>query len=716
MSEGARVETETVENLIGQVRKGEILLPEFQRGYVWNTDQVRALVRSMYRGHPTGHLLIWRTYRPGKIRGETRDSDGYSRLLLDGQQRLTSLYTLFEGAAPPFYEGESLFFDLYFNARTEEFRFWQSTIMKDEPTWISVAQFLGDGGVAAVLRRIGSMTDSDRELFSDGDVLERLGQLDQLRNYRYTLDTLQGDDLDVEEVVQIFNRVNSAGTPLKKHDLALAHVCSVWPEARREMRKFTDEMEAAGFGVDLAFLIRCVAGVASDSVLLEGGFYKVGISDLQLAWKKTRAAFEHLVNVLRHEAYVDRIADLGSPYVLMPLTVFLARNDAAFDSQQQKQGFLRWMYLASIWTRYSGSTETKLQKDISRLDDPDPVAQLLAAIAQDRGRLHLEAKDLEGKGAGTSVYKMSYIVARARGAQDWFTGETLYRQSVGKAAGLESHHIFPRAVLRKALKGRGYTDLEQRKMINELANRAFLTQKANRKISSSPAAEYLPDVEERVPGALRAQCVPMNRELWEVEQFEAFLIRRQQLLALALNEFVDSWVPDKAEPASVRDSEVPSLLARGESANLEFKSTLRWDVAQRQVNKGLEKVIAKTVAGFLNSQGGGTLLIGVADDGSVYGLEADYRVIRGGDRDGFENHLTQTLARSLGESALAFVNASFHTIDGLDVCRIAVEPSDHPIYVFEANESRFYLRTGNSTRALPPHEFAKYVAHRWGSL
>ncbi|MBC7221194.1 DUF262 domain-containing protein, partial [Candidatus Bipolaricaulota bacterium] len=112
----------TVQELISEIRRGEILLPEFQRGYVWNNDQVRMFAQSLYRRHPTGHLLTWRTYKPAPVRGGEAKANSHSVLLLDGQQRLTTLYVLFEGVAPPFYEGEKLFFDLYFNMQTEEFR------------------------------------------------------------------------------------------------------------------------------------------------------------------------------------------------------------------------------------------------------------------------------------------------------------------------------------------------------------------------------------------------------------------------------------------------------------------------------------------------------------------------------------------------------------------------------------------------------------------
>ena len=99
-------------------------------------------MQSLYLKHPTGHLLTWRTYKPSLVRGAQTPRDGHSVLLLDGQQRLTTLYVLFQGEAPLFYEGESLYFDLHFNMQTEEFRFYQISRMANDPTWIGVHEFL----------------------------------------------------------------------------------------------------------------------------------------------------------------------------------------------------------------------------------------------------------------------------------------------------------------------------------------------------------------------------------------------------------------------------------------------------------------------------------------------------------------------------------------------------------------------------------------------
>jgi hypothetical protein len=701
-------EVRSIAELLTQIRRGEILLPEFQRGYVWNSDQVRGLFQSLYRKHPTGHLLVWKTYKPSPVRGAAATTDGHSLLLLDGQQRLTSLFVLFEGKAPPFYEGESLFANLCFNVQTEEFRFWQKTVMEKNPAWINVHTFLRQG-LDSLLEKLDSLPGEVQDMFQKN--LSRLSRLNRIREYTYTVDQLSGDEYTVDQVVDIFNRVNKAGTPLTKADLALAHICSIWPEAREELRGFSRAMGKHGFGVDMNFLVRCIAGVAAGSVLLEGAFFRVEAERLQSGWKAVRGGFEHLVNVLRHEAFIDGLNDVPTLYVLVPLTVYLARHDGVFPSDSIKRRFIRWMYLAGIWSRYSGATDTKLQQDVSLVGGPDldPTHELEASILRERGRLTLEASDLAAASIQSAYATFSYVLARAREARDWFSGIRLYDKAVGKSNGLESHHIFPKAVLANA----GYDASDDRKAINELANRAYLTQKANRKIHSKSPSEYLPDIEANQPGALRAQCVPMDRSLWAPERYQDFLAARRHLLAQAMNDFIASWIPGEAID-EVDEAAVRRRISVGENDTLEFKSSLRWDRKESRVNKDVERAVIKTLAGFLNARKGGTLLIGVTDSRGLIGLEDDYASLPKNDRDGFELHLRQLVARDLGESVSAFLTLTFHQLDAHDVCQVTVEPSDHPVYVPEGQSSALYLRVGNATRPLPVNEAVRYVQGRWG--
>ena len=699
-------DTRQVHELLAQIDRGEILLPEFQRGYVWRRDQVRGLVQSMYRRHPTGHLLIWKTYKPSKVRGADPSEEGSSLLLLDGQQRLTSLYTLFEGKPPPFYEGESLFFDLHFNVQTEEFRFYQKSQMLNNPSWISVHDFLRQG-LGTFVSGLYTMEREHRETLEPN--LARLADLDGIRNYTYAVDHVSDEDYTVEEVVGIFNRVNSAGTPLTKADLAIAHICSLWPEARGEFRTFSAKLGDNGFPFDLDFLVRCLAGVATGSVLLEGSFLRTPAETLQDGWARLQPALEHLVGVLRHEALVSSPRDLPTTTMLVPATVYLARQGGRFPSDIIRRRFIRWMFLAALWARYSGSAETKLQQDVALVanGDPDPVPELEAAILRERGRVVLEEGDLDRATVSSAVAYLVRVVARHRNARDWFTGVHVYDRATGRSAGGERHHVFARKILEKA----GMTDSRR---INAVANRVLLTRKAPLEVRKSSPADYLPLVDETQPGALRDQSVPLDPELWKPENFLDFLAARRGLLAEAANEFIASWLPPEGAD---RHSEqyVRELIAGGESSALEFKSSLRWNLSEQRVNKVIELMTIKTVAGFLNSDGG-TLLIGVGDDGEPLGLQRDFETLsKKPDRDGLELHLQQLFIRTFGEAtASSFLTVNFHQIDSRDICQVTVESSDHPVYVEQkGQQAAFWLRVGNATRSLPIDEAVRHIQTRW---
>ncbi len=697
-------QTRSIQELLSQIRRGEILLPEFQRGYVWNRNQVRGLMQSLYRKHPTGHLLIWSTYKPSLVRGDEAPRNGHSLLLLDGQQRLTTLHVLVEGVAPRFYEGESLFFDLYFNVQTAEFRFWQKTRMQRDPAWIGVHEFLSEG-LTALLERIGSLDENRRAVFQGN--LARLSRLDQIRNYTYTVDQVSGDEFTVDEVVDIFNRVNSKGTPLTKADLALAHICGLWPEARAELRAFNAKMAERGFNVDFNFLVRCLAGVATGSVLLEGAFLKTPAPVLQSAWRNMQPAFEHLIGVLRHEAFVGGLGDLPTNYVLVPATIYLAHQGGHFPTDAIRRRFVRWIFLAGLWARYSGAGETKLQQDVALVSgkDIDPTHELEAAILRERGRLTLEASDLDRARINSAVALLARVVARSRQARDWFTGIPIFDSASGPSRREQRHHIFPKPLLKKA-------GIDDTMRINAVANRAVLAQPAPKELSRQAPSDYLPSVEAHQPGALKAQSVPMDRELWRPERFLDFMAERRRLLATAMNEFIASWIPE-VDPGSIDEQGVRHLVAEGENDQAEFKSSLRWDRREERVNKGLEQAVVKTLAGFLNAKGG-TLLVGVDDSGAAAGIAVDYATLSKSDRDGFEVHLRQILARDLGEVAAAsFLTVNFHEIDGEDICQVTVDPSDHPIWVERPTGAVLYLRSGGATRPLPIKEAVKYIWRHW---
>jgi len=151
-----------------------------------------------------------------------------------------------------------------------------------------------------------------------------------------------------------------------------------------------------------------------------------------------------------------------------------------------------------------------------------------------------------------------------------------------------------------------------------------------------------------------------------------------------------------------------SLIARGESERLEFKMSLRWDFRLKRANRVLEQVIAKAIAGFLNHQGG-TLLIGVEDNGEIVGLQSDFQTLKHKNTDGFERALMDLVKTFLGGNACALVHCRFHTQDESIVCRINIEKSNQPVYLNDGKTSRYMLRTGNATSELDAEEAHSHI-------
>lgn len=158
--------------------------------------------------------------------------------------------------------------------------------------------------------------------------------------------------------------------------------------------------------------------------------------------------------------------------------------------------------------------------------------------------------------------------------------------------------------------------------------------------------------------------------------------------------------------------DVKILISQGESSILEFKSSFRWDIKQSQVNRALQIVVLKTIAGFMNSNGG-TLLVGVADNGQIFGLEKDYQSLKKSNRDGFEQAIITAVSTNLGTDLIQFVQIVFHSIDGNDICRVIIMQASRPVFFKHGGDTKFYTRTGGSTRELNIEEATKFIANRW---
>lgn len=154
--------------------------------------------------------------------------------------------------------------------------------------------------------------------------------------------------------------------------------------------------------------------------------------------------------------------------------------------------------------------------------------------------------------------------------------------------------------------------------------------------------------------------------------------------------------------------DLPSLIKSGESERLEFKSSVRWDFRLERANKALESIIAKSIAGFMNHNGG-SLLVGINDAGEIIGLQNDYKTFKHKNRDGFELFINDLVETRLGGELCTLVHCSFHELNGKDICRVFIDTSSVPVYVQDGKVARYYLRTGNGTRELDAREAHAHI-------
>ena len=185
------------------------------------------------------------------------------------------------------------------------------------------------------------------------------------------------------------------------------------------------------------------------------------------------------------------------------------------------------------------------------------------------------------------------------------------------------------------------------------------------------------------------------------------------LLSLGFYQLAHKRLLDLDALKAELDKDLPSIIRQGEGPLLEFKSSLRWDLQETRVNRSLEAVVLKTLAGFFNSHVGGTLLIGVADNGEILGLEQDFQTLKKPDQDGFEQTLMTAISTNLGADLCPLVHILLHTLADKTVCRVIVSPASRPVFISQANAPKFFVRTGGGTRDLNIQEALEYVGARW---
>ncbi len=551
---------------------GKIALPAFQRGYVWKRRQVRQFFDSLYRGHPVGSLLTWLT---------SRDDGAATELLLDGQQRVTSLYGVIKGRAPDFFSGDDRAFSgLHFHATDERFEFLQPIKMKDDPNWFDVTKVMqaGPNGIAALMADKLAASDGTLDAESQMRTMGHLLQLLGVTGVDLHVEQITDENKRIDTVVDIFNRLNSAGTTLSSGDLALARIAAKWPEVRDEMRQQVEQWSKHRYHFTVDWLLRCVNSVVNGEAAFQYLHDTPG-EDIRNGLHTTVKYVDAMLNEISSTLGLDHDRVVFGRYSIPVLVRHLALRPPGLMSSDERKGLLYWFLQAGMRGRFSGTTEAKIKQDLLVVDGTvDGIERLIADIGTKWGRRQVTASDFDAWSLGARLYPVLYWLTRVGGAKNLCDGAELKTGLLGKGAELEVHHIFPKAVLYDA-------EYEYEKpQVNALANLCFLTSECNKWIGAACPAEptqfpkgkhdpdlhhvslhgYFAFLEEKNPGVLESQWIPMDEELWKVKNFPAFLEARRGLLAAAANRHLTALYPGHGEVHEAIDGSlqvaVPSAL------------------------------------------------------------------------------------------------------------------------------------------------------------
>lgn len=558
----------SIRELVSKIERGEIRLPEMQRQYVWQKTRVRDLLDSLYRGYPSGTILTWETdeyvaTRDFAMEQETSASGAF-QLLLDGQQRLTSLSAILRGDKVKV-RGRKTPIDILFNLdhpdelkintevfeddesdndrevdpdapeanedemakRADEMAFIvHSNKLAQLPNWVSVTEVFKSQSDKPFLKKAG-VTDMDDERYDK--YTDRLSRLRAIAEYEYRVHILDRAK-SYEEVTEIFVRVNSLGAKLRSSDLALAQITARWRDSLKIFQEFEQECIDKGFNLSLAVHLKNLVAFATG----QSRFKTVGklpLTKLKTSWDEAKAAMVFALNFLRANADIDSPALLSSPFIVITLAVYGHYKNYTLTPDDSEE--LRyWVLVANAKARYSrGSSETFLDEDLRAIQKGAGVQGLLQSLRTQVGRLDIQANDLENRNSRSAYFKSMFMAFKKAGAKDWRDQLVISLKHSGSQHSLQFHHLFPQAVLKKQNK--------ETREINDICNLSFISGHTNRKISDKEPAKYLPDYIEKVgEDELKRQCIPLDRSLWELDRYDDFLRARRKLIAEHLNEYI----------------------------------------------------------------------------------------------------------------------------------------------------------------------------------
>ena len=770
-------------DLLRDAHDGSLQLPDFQRSYVWDDEDVQNLIASVAKGYPIGAFLSLETggevnFKPRLLEGVAeKQGASPSDLLLDGQQRLTSLYQSIYSKKPVRTR----------NSRGKEVdRFYYFDISEVLRAGANITDAIIGVPADRILRTnfgrdvaldlssrdkefdkhaypLNQVFDEREDWFYDWrDYWKERGQdvsdwrwelgrsvITPITTYKIPVIKLHKEN-SREAICLIFEKVNMGGQPLDTFELLTAMYSAEFFDLRQDWNGPLDKSELGRRDRILGSpnRIDVLSGVAKTDFLQACALLYT--REIRVARERDGAEGRDLPQVScnrdallalplhayrKHSDTVENgfreaasflheqklISKKDVPYA--PLLVGLAATFAILGREAltvpAKDKIKRWFWCATLGELYGSATESLLARDVPDLarwiDDAGPAPRTLDDAIFQQERLRSLRGRYSAAYKGIHVLLMGYEY----GCKDFVTGKPTDVMTFFKNR-IDIHHIFPRAWCKR----QGIPD----SVFNSIVNKTPLSAESNRFIGGDAPSRYLKRIEQKCDLSSEALDDILRTHLIEPEHlrndnFDAFFSARIEALSGVISTAMGKpVVMEQGTNEEERDTDEPEdddeiteevdlidLIRGGESSVLEFKSTLRTNMHTSQVDKEIERSALKTLAGFLNTDGG-TLVIGVADDGTPVGIEPDNFP----STDKMSLHMVNVVNAQLGPNAMTLIDTSFDNFEDTPVLVANCKRSPTEVYVKDGSIQRFYVRTGPATTELTGSNMVEYINQRFG--
>lgn len=733
--------------LVKFIEMGDIGLPDIQRPFVWKNAKVRDLFDSMYKGYPVGYLLLWQNGLAANRTIGTETKQTSPRLVIvDGQQRLTSLYAVIRGVPVVRENYESEPICIAFNPLEERFEVTDAAIRRNKAFIPDIScVWQSDTNIFKVatnylegLRSSRDVSDEETEKIQNG-----ITKLQSLLTFPFTALELAAD-ISEEDVSDVFVRINSKGTPLNQADFILTLMSVFWDEGRAELERFCRLARKPTKGTaspynhfiepDADQLLRVNVGVAFKRARLQYVYSILRGKDLETGhfsderrvaqFDKLKEAQTRTLNVQYWHDFMNciRMAGFRSGKLISSqnnllfsyMLYLIGRTEYKVGEFTLRKVIAQWFFMSAVTGRFTGSPESAMEFDMARLRDtthPDEFVKRLQQVCDvtltndfwdvtlpnDLATSSPRSPSLFAYNAALVLLDAPVMFSNAKVA------ELLDPAIQANRSAIERHHLFPKGYL-ATLKISGTRET------NQIANYAYVEWTDNMKISDQAPADYMPQLADRFSDVELERmhhyhALPTG---WEQMEYRAFLEKRRDLMAQVIREGYQALTAGSGSETGLEELDLTAVIDSGESELVEFKSTLRINLHTGEADKRMELSVLKTLAGFMNTNGG-TLIVGVSDDGTPIGIEAD----KFSNEDKMSLHFANIVKARMGPQVMVVIHAHFEDYDDGRVLVIPCPQSPVPVFVKDGDIERFYIRTGPSTTELTASQTPGYIKQRF---